>query len=79
MHPTSLGSEDISFWMESTRACLRSLHIRFGPIFRSAFNIGDNNTALYHFGVVIDPLSEAAQRWSSLMEVNYADLCILIN
>ena len=35
----------------------------------SAFSIGDNTTALYHFGVLVDPLSEVAQKWSSLFEV----------
>ncbi|TFK82573.1 glycosyltransferase family 24 protein [Polyporus arcularius HHB13444] len=34
----------------------------------TAFSIGDNTTALYHFGVLVDPLSEAAQKWSSLFE-----------
>lgn len=34
---------------------------------RSEF--GDNSTALYHFGILLDPISEAAQKWSSLLEV----------
>ncbi|KAJ7342428.1 glycosyltransferase family 24 protein [Mycena albidolilacea] len=34
----------------------------------SAFEIGDNSTALYHIVALIDPLSEVAQRWSSLLE-----------
>ncbi|OBZ72146.1 UDP-glucose:glycoprotein glucosyltransferase, partial [Grifola frondosa] len=34
----------------------------------SGFTFGDNATAFYHFGVLLDPLSEFAQRWSSLME-----------
>ncbi len=38
--------------------------------FCRAFSIGDNTTALYHFGVLVDPLSEAAQKWSSLFEVS---------
>ena len=36
----------------------------------SSFTIGDNSTALYHFGVIVDPLSESAQKWTSLFEVN---------
>ncbi|KAJ3001154.1 hypothetical protein NUW54_g6613 [Trametes sanguinea] len=34
----------------------------------SAFTIGDNTTALYHVGALIDPLSESAQKWTSLLE-----------
>ncbi|KAH9887933.1 glycosyltransferase family 24 protein [Cubamyces lactineus] len=34
----------------------------------TAFTIGDNITALYHIGALIDPLSESAQKWSSLLE-----------
>ncbi|CDO68442.1 Glycosyltransferase Family 24 protein [Trametes cinnabarina] len=34
----------------------------------TAFTIGDNTTALYHVGALIDPLSEAAQKWTSLLE-----------
>jgi hypothetical protein len=33
------------------------------------FQYGDNSTALYHVAVILDPLSETAQRWSSLLEV----------
>ncbi|KZT24849.1 glycosyltransferase family 24 protein [Neolentinus lepideus HHB14362 ss-1] len=32
------------------------------------FEVGDAATALHQFGVVLDPLSEAAQKWSSLFE-----------
>ncbi|KAI0073110.1 glycosyltransferase family 24 protein [Panus rudis PR-1116 ss-1] len=32
------------------------------------FTFGDNSTALFQFGVLLDPLSEAAQKWSSLIE-----------
>jgi hypothetical protein len=34
-----------------------------------SFEVGDNSTALYHVAVILDPLSETAQRWSSLLEV----------
>lgn len=33
------------------------------------FEYGDSSTALFHFGVLLDPLSEAAQKWTSLLEV----------
>ena len=36
----------------------------------SAFEFGDNTTALYQVGVLLDPLSETAQKWSPLMEVS---------
>ncbi|KAI0090064.1 glycosyltransferase family 24 protein [Irpex rosettiformis] len=32
------------------------------------FEYGDNSTAPFHFGVILDPLSEAAQKWSALLE-----------
>ncbi|KAE9396725.1 glycosyltransferase family 24 protein [Gymnopus androsaceus JB14] len=32
------------------------------------FEIGDNTTALYQIGVILSPLSETAQRWSSLLQ-----------
>ncbi|KAJ7032380.1 UDP-glucose:glycoprotein glucosyltransferase-domain-containing protein [Mycena alexandri] len=34
----------------------------------SSFQYGDNSTALYQIAVIIDPLSEMAQKWSSLLE-----------
>ncbi|KAJ6626996.1 glycosyltransferase family 24 protein [Mycena sp. CBHHK59/15] len=34
----------------------------------SSFQFGDNSTALYQIAVLIDPLSEMAQKWSSLLE-----------
>ncbi|KAI0367405.1 glycosyltransferase family 24 protein [Pilatotrama ljubarskyi] len=34
----------------------------------TAFTIGDNTTALYHIGALINPLSEEAQKWTSLLE-----------
>ncbi|KAJ3833052.1 UDP-glucose:glycoprotein glucosyltransferase-domain-containing protein [Lentinula raphanica] len=32
------------------------------------FEVGDNSTALYHIAVIVDPLSETAQKWSSLLQ-----------
>ncbi|KAI0353822.1 glycosyltransferase family 24 protein [Trametes cingulata] len=34
----------------------------------TAFTIGNNETALYHIGALINPLSEEAQKWTSLLE-----------
>ncbi|KAI0641470.1 glycosyltransferase family 24 protein [Trametes meyenii] len=34
----------------------------------TAFTLGDESTALYQFGALINPLSEEAQKWSSLLE-----------
>ncbi|KAI3613174.1 glycoprotein glucosyltransferase [Moniliophthora roreri] len=34
----------------------------------SCFEFGDNTTALYQIGVLLDPLSETAQKWSSLLD-----------
>ncbi|KIP02024.1 glycosyltransferase family 24 protein [Phlebiopsis gigantea 11061_1 CR5-6] len=34
----------------------------------TTFEYGDESTALFHFGVLLDPLSEAAQKWTALLE-----------
>ena len=34
-----------------------------------AFEYGNNATALYHIAVLVDPLSETAQKWSSIIQV----------
>ncbi|KAI0628063.1 glycosyltransferase family 24 protein [Trametes polyzona] len=34
----------------------------------TAFTLGDEETALYHIGALINPLSEEAQKWASLLE-----------
>lgn len=34
-----------------------------------SIQIGDHENALYHFGVIVDPISETAQRWSGLLEL----------
>jgi hypothetical protein len=43
----------------------------------SSFTIGDNVTALLHFAVILDPLSEQAQRYTSLFEVFRVPMTIL--
>lgn len=35
----------------------------------SRYTFGDNSTAVYHVGVLIDPLSDTAQKLLSLVEV----------
>ncbi|CAE6531593.1 unnamed protein product [Rhizoctonia solani] len=32
------------------------------------FEIGDNSTALFYVGLLLDPLSESAQKWTSIVE-----------
>ena len=39
-----------------------------------AFEYGNNATALYHIAVLVDPLSETAQKWSSIIQV-----CLSLN
>ncbi|KAJ3728096.1 hypothetical protein DFJ43DRAFT_1085879 [Lentinula guzmanii] len=34
----------------------------------TVFEVGDNSTALYQIAVIVDPLSETAQKWSSLLK-----------
>ncbi|KAK7462762.1 killer toxin resistant protein [Stygiomarasmius scandens] len=34
----------------------------------TSFQFGDNTTALYQLGVLVDPLTETAQKWSSLLQ-----------
>ena len=35
--------------------------------FPSRFILGERSTAIFNFGVILDPLSESAQKWSSLL------------
>lgn len=35
----------------------------------SSIQIGDFDDALFHVGVIVDPISETAQRWSGLLEL----------
>ena len=35
----------------------------------SSFHLGDEQSALLHVAAVVDPISEQAQQWSSLLEV----------
>lgn len=32
------------------------------------FEFGDNSTALYELAVLVDPLTETAQKWASILE-----------
>ena len=49
------------------RASVHQLTTLVIEFFTSRFTFGDNSTALFNFGVVLDPLSESAQKWSSLL------------
>jgi hypothetical protein len=40
------------------------------PLVFSSFELGHNSTALLHFNVILDPLSETAQRWSTTLKVS---------
>ena len=42
----------------------------------STFTIGDDTTTLHHFAAILDPLSEQAQKYTSLFEV-FTDLTML--
>jgi UDP-glucose:glycoprotein glucosyltransferase len=56
--------------LEDQHSYVLPLLVSINPeVASSAFEIGDNSTALYHIVALIDPLSEVAQRWSSLLEV----------
>jgi len=35
----------------------------------SSFQFGDNSTALHRVALILDPISEVAQKWSSLVKV----------
>jgi hypothetical protein len=35
----------------------------------SSFNIGDAETALIHVDVIVNPLTETAQKWSTMLRV----------
>uniref|UniRef100_A0A8H8CJL8 Glycosyltransferase family 24 protein n=1 Tax=Psilocybe cubensis TaxID=181762 RepID=A0A8H8CJL8_PSICU len=47
----------------------------------TSFQYGDNSTALHHVAVLVDPLSETGQRWSSLVKwlSNIPDIFISIH
>ncbi|KAF9530297.1 UDP-glucose:glycoprotein glucosyltransferase-domain-containing protein [Crepidotus variabilis] len=47
----------------------------------TSFEYGDNSTAIYHAVVLVDPLSETGQKWSSILEwlSNIPDIFIRIH
>ena len=47
---------------------LHSQRVGVDALTRS-FEFGDNSTALYQLAVIVDPLSEAAQKWAPLLAV----------
>ena len=76
MHRRGLASGTIRCSVVPTRMHLLIVMLLLvaHPESRS-FSIGDNTTALYHFGVLVDPISEAAQKWTSLFEVCCLNQC----
>jgi UDP-glucose:glycoprotein glucosyltransferase len=50
------------------RICVGCLALA-NPSTISAFTMGDNSTALHRFVLILDPLSEQAQKYTSLCEV----------
>lgn len=59
---------DSQYRLVPHRICVDCLALA-NPSTISAFTVGDNSTALHRFVVVVDPLSEQAQRYTSLFEV----------
>ncbi|TBU43432.1 glycosyltransferase family 24 protein [Dichomitus squalens] len=57
---------EVGLFNAPQRPRLRSYQM-LGGIYTS-FSVGDNSTAIYHFGVLVDPISSAAQKWTSLFE-----------
>ena len=41
-------------------------------MFHSRYEIGDREFAITHMAVLLDPLSEAAQKWASVLDVRPA-------
>ena len=57
---------DSQYTLVAHRICVGRLA---NPSTISAFTMGDNSTALHRFVVILDPLSEQAQKYTSLFEV----------
>lgn len=68
MHSPVSAGEDIFSLMETIRELvpLITTSLVFDR-FTSRFTFGESSTAIFNFGVVLDPLSESAQKWSSLL------------
>jgi len=68
MHNLACGDEVTSSLKETIRESAPlttvSLIVKCLP---RRFTFGENSTAIFNFGVVLDPLSESAQKWSSLL------------
>lgn len=44
-------------------------------VLRSTFTVGDNSTSIFNFGLLLDPISDSAQRRVDLLEVS-PNVCI---
>ena len=67
-NPASAG-EGTCFSTETTRESEHPMITSLATYrLPSRFTFGDNSTTIFNFGVVLDPLSESAQKWSSLLQ-----------
>ena len=41
----------------------------------TSFVVGNEETAVHQFGVILDPLSETTQSWSAILEVRLPTIC----
>ena len=67
MHNHASADVDTYSSMETIRESSHRLTTLVIKCFTSRFTFGDNSTTLFNIGVVLDPLSESAQKWSSLL------------
>ena len=68
MQCRDLGSAIINNCKATIRMCDNFQYVSL-LIERRRFEIGDPSAALYQFGVLLDPVSESAQKWSALLVV----------
>lgn len=56
------------------KSAKRSRDYRQIPGNYTSFVVGDEDTAVHQFGVILDPLSETAQSWSAILEVRLSNV-----
>ena len=68
MHNLASVDEDTSSSTETIRKSVPpAIVLPVVDYFPSRFILGERPSAIFNFGVVLDPLSESAQKWSSLL------------
>ncbi|KAL1746758.1 glycosyltransferase family 24 protein [Schizophyllum fasciatum] len=69
---------EVGLYQAPTSPRLRNYNLLKGA--HISFEFGDNSTALYQLAVVVDPLSEAAQKWAPLLAwlANVPDIYIQV-